>query len=168
VRFVKYDKALDYAYKAASLREMVFESLRRSSEIVRAKNIELTIEPMASIPLIVIDEAKIQFVIDTIMENALKYTPPLGKIHVVVTQTAKSIVISISDSGVGIKPSDANRIFKRFYRTENAQKMDTEGLGLGLYTAKRIIADHKGKISIKSAGENKGTAVTVEIPKTSK
>lgn len=165
VDFLKYDKGLEYAYKATSLREMIFESIKRSSEIVQEKNIKLSIDPMTSIPLIVIDEAKIQFVIDTVLDNAFKYTPKDGSVAITVGQNNSSVTITITDSGIGIAPKDARRILTRFFRADNAKKMDTEGLGLGLHTAQKIIRDHGGDLKIKSPGEHKGTSVTIEIPK---
>lgn len=165
VDFLKYDKGLEYAYKATSLREMVFESLKRFAEITQEKNIQLSIDPMTSLPLIVIDEAKIQFVIDTVIDNALKYTPKSGSLAISTTQTSSNIIVTVTDSGIGISPRDMRRVFSRFFRSEHAKKMDTEGLGLGLHTARKIIRDHGGKLKIKSSGENKGTSVIIEIPK---
>lgn len=165
VDFLKYDKGLEYAYKATSLRDMVFESLKRFAEITQEKNIKLSIDPMTSLPLIVIDEPKIQFVIDTVIDNALKYTPKNGTISIGAKLTKSDVVITITDSGIGISTHDMRRIFSRFFRSEHAKKMDTEGLGLGLHTARKIIKDHGGNLKLKSAGENKGTSVVIEIPK---
>ncbi len=165
VDFAKFDKNLEYAYKATSLRNLVYGALDRFAKPIREKGITFTIDPMQDIPLIVIDEMKIQFVIDTLFDNAIRYTPSGGTIKVAVREHDKSLNLYVEDSGVGVKSSELSRIGNRFYRSAAAKKIDTEGLGLGLHVSKKIIERHKGKLLIKSRGENKGAMFTVQIPK---
>lgn len=163
VNFVKFDEKLEYAYEAVSLREMVDGALQRYAKQIREKNIHFRVEPAQSLPLIIIDKRKIQFVIDMLFDNAIRYTPPRGKISVLFVQKNRSIILSISDTGIGIEPSDLKRIFTRFFRGADAKKIDTEGMGLGLNTAKIVIEKHGGKIWVESKGKNQGSTFFVEL-----
>jgi signal transduction histidine kinase len=165
VKFAKFDSGMEYAYKAASFREMVYESLDKNAETLRDKNIKLDIAPLTSLPLIVIDQSKIQFVIDSLIDNAIRYTPAGGTINIFAENKNDSISFIIKDTGIGIQKTLINKVSRRFYRTPEAKRIDTEGLGMSLYTAKSIIKRHGGKLFIESKGENLGTTITVEIPK---
>jgi signal transduction histidine kinase len=165
VNFVKLDKRLEYAYKASSLREMIYGSLQKLSGEIREKNIHFTIDSMQDLPLIVLDEVKIQFVIDTLFNNAVKYTQNGGSVTVHVTNKDKTITLVVEDTGMGITSKDLRRIGNKFYRSKTALKVDTEGLGLAIYASKEIIKKHGGKLKISSKGENKGSKFTIEIPK---
>jgi signal transduction histidine kinase len=163
VGFVKFDRRLEYAYEAASVREMIDESLQKYGGQIRQKNISFEINSSQAIPTIIIDKRKIQFVIDMLLDNAVKYTPSGGKIKVEVIQQRKSILLSVADTGIGIKMLDMRKLFKRFYRSEDAKKVDTEGMGLGLYTIKRIVEHHNGRIWAKSGGKGKGSTFYLEL-----
>ena len=165
VNFTKFDKGSEYAYKAVSFRDMVEKTLVKYSDFLKQKKVHFIMEPVSGLPLIVIDEAKIQFVIDVVFDNAIRYTPEGGTVHVRIADAKKFLVFSIEDSGIGIRSRDRSKVSKRFFRTEKARTMHTEGLGMGLYIAKKIIKRHKGTLSVASKGENKGTVISIEIPK---
>lgn len=165
VNFTKFDKGSEYAYKAVSFRDIVEKTLVKYSDFLKQKKVHFIMEPVSGLPLIVIDEAKIQFVIDVVFDNAIRYTPEGGTVHVRIADAKKFLVFSIEDSGIGIRSRDRSKVSKRFFRTEKARTMHTEGLGMGLYIAKKIIKRHKGTLSVASKGENKGTVISIEIPK---
>lgn len=165
VSFTKFDKGLEYAYKAVSFRDMIERTLKKYSDFIKQKKINFTIYPAPGLPLIIIDESKIQFVVDVVFDNAIRYTPEGGSISVHVVENTKSLVLSVEDTGIGIDSKDRRKISKRFFRTEKARTIHTEGMGMGLYTSRKIIERHKGRLSIFSKGENQGTLITVEIPK---
>lgn len=165
VNFTKFDKGSEYAYKAVSFRDIVEKTLVKYSDFLKQKKVHFIMEPVSGLPLIVIDESKIQFVIDVVFDNAIRYTPEGGTVHVRIADAKKFLVFSIEDSGIGIRSRDRSKVSKRFFRTEKARTMHTEGLGMGLYIAKKIIKRHKGTLSVASKGENKGTVISIEIPK---
>lgn len=111
-----------------------------------------------------IDTDKIAQVIDNIIGNAIKYSPNGGKITVSLGLNEDSVVIQISDQGMGIPKSDLNKIFKRFYRVDQARNSQTGGTGLGLSIVSDIIKLHGGTISADSPGENLGTVFTICLP----
>ena len=100
--------------------------------------------------------------IENILDNAVKYTPENGSIHISVHPCEMYTEIRIQDTGKGIAPAHINDIFKRFYREKSVSQ--TEGLGLGLYLARYIIALQKGYISVRST-PGKGSRFSVCLPK---
>lgn len=99
--------------------------------------------------------------IENILDNAVKYTPENGSIHISVHPGEMYTEIRIQDTGKGIAPAHINDIFKRFYREKSVSQ--TEGLGLGLYLARYIIALQKGYISVRST-PGKGSRFSVCLP----
>ncbi|MCP4704046.1 MAG: HAMP domain-containing histidine kinase [candidate division Zixibacteria bacterium] len=107
--------------------------------------------------------------IKVLIENGLKYSPPERKIiDVRLTSQYNRAKIVISDQGIGIENNELNKIFDRFYRITNSDTETIRGTGLGLFMAKQTIKSHNGIIKVQSAGRNKGTTFTVELPMVSK
>jgi len=73
------------------------------------------------------------------------------------------LAISIKDTGIGIPKSQQGQIFQKFFRGDNARKLETEGSGLGMYIAKEIVEMHKGRLWFESR-ENKGSKFTFTLP----
>ncbi len=103
-------------------------------------------------------------VIYNLCDNGIKYTPDGGKVEVNISETEKEITLIVTDNGIGIAPQHHSRIFERFYRVDKSHSKKSGGTGLGLSIVKHSVQYHGGKISIQSE-ENKGTAVTVVLPK---
>ncbi len=109
------------------------------------------------------DQGKIKQVISNIIDNSIKYTP-IGGIHVWLSYNSlNKILISISDTGVGIHPDVLPRLFEKFTRAPDASKTNIMGTGLGLYVAKKMIEAHHGRIWAESAGPGKGASFFIEI-----
>ena len=110
-----------------------------------------------------IDTDKMTQVIDSILNNAIKYSPDGGKITVSMKTTDDQMILSISDQGLGIPKQDLPKIFDRFYRVDRARSRAQGGTGLGLAIAKEIIKQHKGFIWAKSE-YGKGSTFTIVLP----
>ncbi len=110
-----------------------------------------------------IDTDKLTQVIDNIISNALKYSPDGGIVRFHVAVLENSIRVSISDEGLGIPPSNVNRIFDRFYRADKARSRAMGGTGLGLAIAKEMINAHGGRIWAHSV-EGEGTTIFFTLP----
>jgi signal transduction histidine kinase len=109
------------------------------------------------------DARMLQRMLANILDNAVKYTPPGGKIEVSLTGTKnRTITISIKDTGVGISGTDLNRIFERFYRCD--QSRSQAGTGLGLSLARAIARAHGGDITVTST-VNQGSTFNITLPK---
>ena len=134
------------------------------SEIAKKKiNLEVN-KPFNPLPPIQMDVEKIKLVVQNLLDNAIKYTRESGRIVISLEErSGKEILFSIKDNGIGIPEKEKERIFTKFFRAENAQKVEPSGSGLGLYVAKNIIEAHGGKIWFESK-EGKGTAFYFTLP----
>lgn len=96
--------------------------------------------------------------------NAIKYTPEDGSIKVCTEDDGESVLVEISDTGIGIPPEELPKIFDEFYRATNAKKIEKDGTGLGLSIAKQIVVRHGGRIWAES-NKNAGTTFRFTLPK---
>jgi two-component system sensor histidine kinase VicK len=160
----KIDNLSDYYFEATSLRELTEESMIKFSEKIKDKNLTFNIPTFTNIPLLTVDLKKISFVINTLIENAVFYTPQNGQITVNCISNKENLVFSVEDTGIGLGVVDKLRIFSRFYRNKKAISMNTDGMGLCLYLSRKIIKRHKGKIYAKSCGKNKGSTFILKLP----
>lgn len=110
-----------------------------------------------------IDQDKITQVIDNIMNNALKYSPDGGTITCRLMETHNSVVLSVTDEGMGIPRKDLQHIFERFYRVDKARARSMGGTGLGLAISKEVLMLHGGRIWATSV-ENKGSTFFISLP----
>jgi len=130
------------------------------------KNIELIFEKSEkSLPKVKIDVEKINLVITNFLDNAVKYTPAKGKVKICLNliNKNKEIEFSIKDSGIGIPDRDKKRLFTKFFRSENAVRMETDGSGLGLFITKNIIEAHGGRVWFES-NDGKGSTFYFSLP----
>ncbi|HSW97084.1 MAG TPA: ATP-binding protein [Candidatus Saccharimonadales bacterium] len=109
------------------------------------------------------DKGRIEQVIINLLTNAIKYSPNAKKIEIILKATQKDVSIKIKDFGIGIKSSNIDKIFDRFFRAEGSHVHNIPGFGMGLYISKEIIMQHHGKIWVKSK-ENRGTTFYFRLP----
>ncbi|MEA3399028.1 MAG: HAMP domain-containing sensor histidine kinase [Patescibacteria group bacterium] len=152
--------------KQTNIVELIKDTMFEFFGEAKKKNISLKIgEVDKKIPEIKCNEKMIRVVLQNLIGNALKYNNPKGEITISIKNIDNGIEIFVKDDGIGIGKEERDNIFQRFYRTESAKKKEPVGSGLGLYTVKKIIEDHKGMISFKSE-KNKGTTFFVILPLT--
>lgn len=116
-----------------------------------------------ALPDLTFDEERIGLVVDNLLDNALKYTEPGGKVTLRVRAEPGRLRIAVEDTGVGIPKPQLHRVFTKFFRADNAIRLHTSGTGLGLYVAKNIIERHGGEIEVTS-DEGKGTTFSFTLP----
>lgn len=114
-------------------------------------------------PPINIDPEKIRGVLESLFENALRYTERGGSVKVRVRLMAKKVRVSVEDTGIGIPEAEQQNLFTRFFRASNAQYTHPEGVGLGLYLARAVVEKHRGSISFKSV-EGQGSKFWFDLP----
>jgi len=110
------------------------------------------------------DKRRIGSVIQVLLENAIIYSPAGGKITILLERHKNEVRFSIEDRGIGIEKGEKKRIFTKFYRSDKALRVDTEGTGVGLFLAKHIVEGHGGKIWFKSEGKEKGSTFYFSLP----
>ncbi len=153
-----------YVFEATSIREIIEESIARYREDINRKNLTFSVSTFKDVPLLTVDLKKISFVVDTMVENAILYTPKDGKIMIECISGKKKLTLYVSDTGIGLNLKDKMRIFSRFYRGKSAILANPDGMGLRLHLSRKIIERHKGKMYAKSHGKDKGTTFFVELP----
>jgi signal transduction histidine kinase len=128
------------------------------------KGIQLEKKLDLNLPNISADKDRILQVLTNLVGNALQYTPTGGSAVITATRVKNEIVISITDSGIGISPDHLPYIFKRFYRTDKSRARASGGSGIGLTIAKALVKAHHGRIWAESAGEGKGSSFHFTLP----
>ena len=154
----------EYSFSKFDMAELVEDSIFDLSGEAHANEVEVIfLKPDDPLSLIYADKDKMRIVLQNLIENAIKYSNKNGKIFVSVVEKDKILEVSVKDSGIGISEEGKNKVFEKFYRDTNAQKKQSVGSGIGLYTAKTIIEKHNGKIWLNSA-ENEGTTFFFTVP----
>lgn len=131
------------------------------TERARREHIEILYNEPEFLPIVYGDKNRIRQVFINIIDNAIKYSNPGGKVQITATQKdeGKTVCIVVEDQGVGIKASDLPKIKTKFYKANHSRR----GSGIGLGVADEIIRQHGGRLEIASA-EGVGTTVTIDIP----
>jgi signal transduction histidine kinase len=101
-------------------------------------------------PLVLGDRGRLAQVLVNLLENALKYSPMGGPVRVTLTRAGPEVLVSVSDSGIGIPADQQAHLFERFFRARNAPISGFGGLGLGLYICRHIVERHGGRIWVES------------------
>jgi len=161
-----------YLYKPtlADFENIVHFVINSYREEIARKKIVLDFQkPKTKLPGITIDIEKMRLAVQNLLDNAVRYTPPRGRITILLeiikfhNRDEKEISFSIKDTGIGIPKDQQPRVFTKFFRGANVMRMETEGTGLGLFIAKNIIEAHGGKIWFESE-EGKGTTFYFNLP----
>jgi two-component system sensor histidine kinase BaeS len=127
------------------------------------KNISLELDIASPLPTLELDPGRITQVLTNIIDNATRHTPEGGTIVLAAKQIDKTVEISIEDSGPGLPPQEAEKIFERFYRADSSRQREEGGSGLGLAIAKSIVQAHSGQVSAGSE-PGKGLRVVISLP----
>lgn len=144
----------------ATVVDMLFKELAGLAE---KQGVMLKFERSDKPALVAIDPKHLEAVLQNLLENAVKYTKKGGSVTVEVVPGIGQVALSVADTGIGIPQPAQDRIFSRFFRAQNAVTMATDGTGLGLYIAKRIVEHYKGTLSFTSA-EGAGTTFVFTLP----
>ena len=115
------------------------------------------------LPKVSLDPGITAIVFENLISNAVKYTLPGGSVHIALRREGKNALLTVSDTGCGIPEDQSEKIFTKFYRSDNARALDPDGTGLGLYIVRSIVERAGGTIGFTSS-EGKGTTFRVTIP----
>ncbi|NBV43089.1 sensor histidine kinase [bacterium] len=128
----------------------------------KQKNITLSFHRPDHLPLVMADKEKIGLVVQNLIENAIKYSRTGGSITIKGEVFKDQLVMSFTDTGIGIPMGSQSHIFSKFFRADNAKATD-KGTGLGLFVGKEIVEGHHGTIWFEST-ENIGTTFFFSLP----
>ena len=110
------------------------------------------------------DPERLQQILWNLLSNAVKFTPAGGQIRFAVERQGQNAVLTVSDTGIGIRPEFLPSLFERFRQADASTTRRYRGLGLGLSLVKQLVDLHGGSISASSPGENQGTTFTLTLP----
>lgn len=155
---------LTLSLASVSVAEIVAEAAKALQGKADKFQVSVVIDDsLASAPSLLADKKLLMEALRNLVDNAIKYTPEKGMVKVVARQEGPELVISITDTGVGISAADAEKLFRKFSRIENPLNSRERGTGLGLYFAKGIVEKHGGRIWVRSI-VGKGSTFYVGLP----
>ncbi|MDI6917884.1 MAG: HAMP domain-containing sensor histidine kinase, partial [Thermoplasmatales archaeon] len=161
-------KRFTVSTRTISIPKVVHESVKKTEVLTDIRGHEVSVDLPSSLPKIRGDESRVSQALTNILTNAIKYTPPKGKIRIGVEDKGKHVQVSVSDTGVGIPKREQKRIFERFYMSKvSSLKKGPGRMGLGLPITKGIVEAHGGKIWVESM-VGKGSTFHFTLPKEGK
>lgn len=123
--------------------------------------VSLIVSPQPDLPAIHANTQDLALAVNAVVSNAIRYTPPGGTVRVTTSQRQNDVLITVSDSGIGIAAEDMPHIFERFWRADKARTQ--RGFGLGLPIACRIVENHYGRIEVHST-PGEGSTFSLILP----
>ena len=145
------------------LNELLADCCRSVQSLAHTRGLELECLPGNDLQFTG-DEQLLRRLVINLLDNAIRYTPSAGKVTASLEATASSVQLRVSDTGIGIAPTDAARIFERFYRAGEARSRQDGGFGLGLAIVRWIAESHRGSVTCTSE-LGRGSTFTVTLPK---
>lgn len=146
-----------------NLRELFNNVALDWKEKLAAKGLRVVVEVDADAVTLCADETRLQEVLHNLLENALKYSRPNGRIWLQAKRRHSEVVLSVKDEGIGIGKEDLPRIFERFFRADKARSRELGGTGLGLAIVKHIAQLHGGYVEAESE-LGRGAVIRVILP----
>ena len=148
---------------ALDMNALVAELAGAARPLTEQRGIELAVETDAALPLFAADKEKIDIVVSNLLSNAIKFTPAGGRVAIATKKNGERVQVSVSDTGIGIKQADFDRIFERFVQVDGSSSREFSGTGLGLSLAKELVELHRGAIHVDSE-LGRGTRFWFELP----
>ncbi len=141
--------------------EAALETVRPAAN-VKDIRIERMLDPSAGpVPG---DPGRLQQVMGNLLSNAIKFTPKGGKVQVMLERVNSHVEITVSDTGIGIKPEFVAHVFERFRQADGSTTRQYGGLGLGLSIVKSLVELHGGSVQAQSGGEGQGASFRIHLP----
>jgi len=156
--------SLPLQLEAASLSDLISDTLESFSALAAQNRVTLSGSAAPGVDPLMMDVQRMGRALNNLVSNALRHTPPEGRVDIHAGLTDDGVLLSISDTGEGISPDDLPHIFERFYRGEKSRSRASGGAGLGLAITRGIVEAHGGSIRVESV-PGKGTVFTIVLPR---
>lgn len=161
--FAKIETGIQLKLRPVSMFQIINDCVQAISPMAESKAMIVDVDVTASTPPVQGDPDRLHQIFSNLIGNAVKYTPPEGKVRIRAEVREGGLVVAIEDTGIGIAPEDQAKIFDRFYRVRRIETETIEGTGLGLAIVKKLVDLHQGNIGVESRlGE--GTTFYVTLP----
>lgn len=156
---IKGTKKAELVQVDAELSEVIRELEPQAAE----KSLRLTADIAPDLPPVYMPADHVKSIWTNLISNAIKYTPPGGKINILLRRESSQITGVVQDTGIGIPADGMDQLFSEFYRARNAKELNIPGTGLGLAIIKQIIEKAEGEIRVESE-TGKGSTFTFSLP----
>jgi signal transduction histidine kinase len=148
-------------FQKVDLGRLVRAAAERFGVAEPERRLELRMQP---VPQILADPTRLNQVLDNLLTNAAKYSPPEAPIELGLEERDEAAILWVADRGVGIAPEHLERLFDRFYRVPEAERQQAQGLGLGLAIVHDLVTAHGGRVWAESRGPGQGSTFYVRLP----
>ena len=155
---------IDIRKQLVDLNRVAASAVETSTPMIQGARHVLDVSMWGEALLLEIDPTRIAQVVNNLLTNAAKYTPPGGRIALAVRKEGREAVIAVTDSGVGIPPEHQDSIFEMFNQVGRNMGLAQGGLGIGLSLVRQLVALHGGRVSAASPGVGEGSTFTVRLP----
>ena len=142
---------------------LLHDALELIAPVAEKRDIHLELEPAPPDSEAWCDSEAVSQILSNLLDNAIKYTPPGGRITVGASPRDGSMELFVRDTGIGIPPEELPRLFERFYRVDKARSRELGGTGLGLSIVKHLVAAHGGATRVESR-LNQGSTFFFTLP----
>jgi signal transduction histidine kinase len=157
------DRGAKALHMRVDLAEVVEATVASFRTVTTDHELELTYATPNEL-MVMGDREQLRQVLVILLDNAVRYTPAGGRIHVQAREDGKEAVLTVHDTGIGIPEEALPQVFERFYRADDARNRQSGGVGLGLAIARELVTRHSGRISVTST-EGAGSTFTVRLPR---
>ncbi len=154
---------IELKMEPVNLNGVIRQAVKIVTPLAIQKGIRINL-PVYERPVISGDRAALLELVGNVLDNAIKYNVPDGKIDIAIKKENSFLIIKIQDTGIGISRKDMAKVFDRFYRADKSRSKEGGGIGLGLSICKEIVGLHGGRIEIESV-IGMGTTVSIYLKK---
>ena len=158
IRLSQLDESTDFPLEDADIYEIAKDEAEMLSLTAQKRNVTISVKGKSTV--IHAPKQLLHEIIYNLCDNAIKYNKEGGSVEVSVEESDNNVMLSVSDTGIGIPLDNQNRVFERFYRVDKSHSKETGGTGLGLSIVKHAVQYLNGKISLEST-VGKGTKISV-------
>ena len=157
------NSGFDYGKGSVDIHSVIDSAIQTMSFQLKQTDAEIQCNFQAATSTIWADAVHMNDVFINLISNSLKYSVEKPFIRIETRNTGKSIIITVSDNGIGIPPREFKRIFEKYYRISTGDTHTTKGFGIGLYYVKTVVKAHEGSITVHSENQ-KGSTFTIILP----
>ena len=150
--------------QSVNLAGLVSESQKALSPVAVAKRVGIRLTAEPRLPRVLADRAHLERVVQNLLGNAVKFSRTGGTVDLRLASDDEHVVLTVSDTGIGIPADEQSLVFARFFRSSLSMAEEIQGAGLGLALVQTVVEWHGGSVDVESV-EDQGTTVTVRLPR---
>jgi len=165
LQLARLDQQRPLTLGPVDLAELAGDAVHDARAVQPDRSVSLLLdESLTDVPVVRGDEARLRQVVGNLVTNALTHTPVDARVTVRLAEEPGVVVLAVSDEGPGLAPSDAERVFERFYRADSSRTRAAGGTGLGLSIVASLVAAHGGTVDLTTA-PGQGATFAVRLPR---